>query len=55
MIKKIIILIATLLVTYNANAQKNKRPVDYADVFIGTSNSRWEMGPYAYNSTNKPL
>ena len=25
----------------------HKDPVDYADVFIGTSNSRWMLGPYA--------
>ena len=24
-----------------------KQPVDYVDVFIGTSNSRWMLGPYA--------
>jgi len=24
-----------------------KRPVDYVDVFMGTSNSRWMLGPYA--------
>lgn len=24
-----------------------KEPVDYVDVFIGTSNSRWMLGPYA--------
>jgi putative alpha-1,2-mannosidase len=26
-------------------AQKQKQPVDYADPFIGTSNSRWELNP----------
>ena len=25
----------------------NKEPVDYVDVFTGTSNSRWMLGPYA--------
>ena len=24
-----------------------KEPVDYVDCFIGTSNSRWMLGPYA--------
>ena len=24
-----------------------KQPVDYVDMFIGTSNSRWMLGPYA--------
>ena len=24
-----------------------KEPVDYVDMFIGTSNSRWMLGPYA--------
>lgn len=40
--------IIVIFVTANVlNAQNNKRPVDYADVFIGTSNSRWMLGPYA--------
>lgn len=26
---------------------KDKNPVDWVDVFIGTSNSRWMLGPYA--------
>ncbi|SHE56718.1 GH92 family glycosyl hydrolase [Pedobacter caeni] len=26
---------------------QEKRPVDYVDVFMGTSNSRWMLGPYA--------
>ncbi|MFV0417445.1 MAG: GH92 family glycosyl hydrolase [Dysgonomonas sp.] len=26
---------------------KDKEPVDYVDMFIGTSNSRWMLGPYA--------
>jgi len=37
----------TILIGLQASAQENKRPVDYADVFIGTSNSRWMLGPYA--------
>ena len=27
--------------------QTDREPVDYVDVFIGTSNSRWMLGPYA--------
>jgi putative alpha-1,2-mannosidase len=27
--------------------ESGKDPVDYVDVFIGTSNSRWMLGPYA--------
>lgn len=26
---------------------QDKQPVDYVDMFIGTSNSRWMLGPYA--------
>ena len=29
------------------NASRSKEPVDYVDVFTGTSNSRWMLGPYA--------
>ena len=28
-------------------AQDEKKPADWVDVFIGTSNSRWMLGPYA--------
>jgi len=28
-------------------AQDDRKPVDWVDVFIGTSNSRWMLGPYA--------
>jgi predicted alpha-1,2-mannosidase len=28
-------------------AQTIKQPIDYVDVFIGTSNSRWMLGPHA--------
>lgn len=30
-----------------AAAGSDKQPVDYVDLFIGTSNSRWMLGPYA--------
>ncbi len=39
-----------LLVTgflQNGYAQAQKEPVDYVNVFTGTSNSRWMLGPYA--------
>ena len=26
---------------------QEKEPIDYVDVFVGTSNSRWMLGPYA--------
>lgn len=29
------------------NAQIKKQPVDYVNMFTGTSNSRWMLGPYA--------
>ena len=29
------------------SAQSIRKPVDWVDVFIGTSNSRWMLGPYA--------
>ena len=28
-------------------AKERKSAVDYVDMFIGTSNSRWMLGPYA--------
>ena len=31
----------------SANAETVREPVDYVDMFIGTSNSRWMLGPYA--------
>ena len=30
-----------------AEAKEKKTPADYVDMFIGTSNSRWMLGPYA--------
>ena len=45
-------IIATLLLLAIAApsvsiAKEKKSPVDYVDMFIGTSNSRWMLGPYA--------
>lgn len=45
MIKKIIFSAITLISSIYGMA--DKEPVDYVDVFIGTSNSRWMLGPYA--------
>ncbi len=45
--KRIILFMNILLFGLIVNASKQKRPVDYVDVFIGTSNSRWMLGPYA--------
>ena len=36
-----------LLVAGCSGDGSKKDPVDYVDVFIGTSNSRWMLGPYA--------
>ena len=42
--KQTIILILSTLFSLTAIA---KEPADYVDMFIGTSNSRWMLGPYA--------
>lgn len=44
--KSILILLLPLLLLGVLKAQ-TKKPVDYVDCFIGTSNSRWMLGPYA--------
>jgi predicted alpha-1,2-mannosidase len=45
---KIIFLICCSLFVINIGfSQENKQPVDYVNVFAGTSNSRWMLGPYA--------
>ena len=38
-------ILAALFINFFTFAQKS--PVDYVDCFIGTSNSRWMLGPYA--------
>jgi len=38
--------IATLA-THAQSLTKSKKPVDNVDLFVGTSNSRWMLGPYA--------
>ena len=35
------------LAGYAIPSKSSKQPVDYVDVFTGTSNSRWMLGPYA--------
>lgn len=41
-----ILLFCCLSTLFRVNANE-KEPVDYVDCFIGTSNSRWMLGPYA--------
>lgn len=41
----LIVLLTCLLLT--GYGQTAKKPVDYVNVFTGTSNSRWMLGPYA--------
>ena len=36
-----------LTLPFTLISAKPKEPVDYVDMFIGTSNSRWMLGPYA--------
>lgn len=36
-----------LTLPFTLISAKAKEPVDYVDMFIGTSNSRWMLGPYA--------
>ena len=49
MILRYVLLFAVIFIgdLCNINAQSDKKPVDWVDVFIGTSNSRWMLGPYA--------
>ena len=46
---KFVLLFAVIFIgnLCNITAQSNRKPVDWVDVFIGTSNSRWMLGPYA--------
>jgi predicted alpha-1,2-mannosidase len=50
-VSQIITLFCVLCIPFNIAfsqlAKQVKQPVDYADVMIGTSNSRWMLGPYA--------
>lgn len=41
------LLFIAILVPSATESKEKKSPVDYVDMFIGTSNSRWMLGPYA--------
>lgn len=45
--KRILFLIIAFLFSGISFSQAIKEPVDYVDPFMGTSNSRWMLGPYA--------
>lgn len=45
-IKKAFISLISILCFFTPT-QAQKQPIDYVDCFIGTSNSRWMLGPYA--------
>lgn len=36
-----------LIAGISCSSFEQKHPVDYVNVFTGTSNSRWMLGPYA--------
>ena len=44
---KIMLLCSFFFTILIVNAQIKKQPVDYVNMFTGTSNSRWMLGPYA--------
>jgi len=45
---RLVILVLVIFVINSCNTVHNdQKPVDWVDVFIGTSNSRWMLGPYA--------
>jgi predicted alpha-1,2-mannosidase len=46
-LKPIALIVLFFVVNNFLFAQEVKKPVDWVDVFIGTSNSRWMLGPYA--------
>jgi predicted alpha-1,2-mannosidase len=41
------LLVGYLLIQPNVKSQVSREPVDYVNMFTGTSNSRWMLGPYA--------
>lgn len=45
--KIILPLFAVAAAVLSAHAAADREPADYVDMFIGTSNSRWMLGPYA--------
>lgn len=46
-LKPVVFIVLFLVVNNFMVAQEIRKPVDWVDVFIGTSNSRWMLGPYA--------
>src|SRR5665647_1625086 len=46
-LKILLFVLGTLGFLYPSIAQNKHNPVDYVNVFTGTSNSRWMLGPYA--------
>ena len=46
-LKLFFLLLGTLGFVHPSFSQDNRNPVDYVNVFTGTSNSRWMLGPYA--------
>ncbi|HBE42720.1 MAG TPA: glycoside hydrolase family 92 protein [Bacteroidales bacterium] len=46
-IRLLILLVFILAMNKFIAAQDDRKPIDWVDVFIGTSNSRWMLGPYA--------
>ncbi|HSO85766.1 MAG TPA: hypothetical protein VLQ91_04390, partial [Draconibacterium sp.] len=42
-------LIAVVIISFTncETPKKELDPIDWVDVFVGTSNSRWMLGPYA--------
>lgn len=46
-IKRLLPVLVASLSAYLAATAIEKQPVDYVDLFIGTSNSRWMLGLYA--------
>ncbi len=44
---KVKILLLIIIISILGCTQKEKEAIDYVDCFIGTSNSRWMLGPYA--------
>lgn len=44
--KRVMVVLWAVVVSLQL-VQAEKRPVDYVDCFVGTSNSRWMLGPYA--------
>ena len=46
-VRSAIALLVLGLLSAPLGVSAGREPVDYVDPFIGTSNSRWMLGPYA--------